>query len=416
MSSARWVGVTSCALLVGNGLLADDAIFDRLQERLTWSVLDDRLRVRLSGLLDVEVYRFEEPAPGLLFAEDSPLFNPRLTLYLDVQAGPMLYAFAQVRWDRGFDPSDGGGEVRIDEYALRFTPWEDGRFHVQVGQFGTVVGNWVKRHSSWDNAFITAPLAYETLTGVWDTEAVDSPLLLLKWAHLRPAFSTEYGDKDLRLPIIWGPSYATGAAISGRAGILEYAFEVKNGSLSSRPEYWPVHRVAWEHPTISGRVGVKPNEMWNVGLSASTGSYLVPSASSTVAPNTGLNDYRQEVLAADVSFAWHYWQIWAEAAASRWNIPGVGDADVFSWYVEAKYKFAPQLFGAVRVNRQAYGTIQESRGVWVRWGRNAWRVDLGPTYRFSPHTQLKLQYSWLHESDRREAVTHLVAAQMTVRF
>ena len=62
-----------------------------------------------------------------------------------------------------------GAQVRLDEYALRVTPWDDGRFNLQVGKFSTVVGNWVQRHHSWENPFITAPLPYENLTAISDT-------------------------------------------------------------------------------------------------------------------------------------------------------------------------------------------------------------------------------------------------------
>ena len=125
-----------------------EGILDRLDEKLTISTFDDQVRARLSGLLDLEFYHFDSPAPGLIFSPHHSLFNPRLTLFLDAQLGPHIYFFAQARVDRGFDPSDHDAEVRLDEYALRITPWEDGRFNFQIGQFATVVGNWSNRHDS----------------------------------------------------------------------------------------------------------------------------------------------------------------------------------------------------------------------------------------------------------------------------
>ena len=47
-----------------------------------------------------------QPPPGLIDAAGDSLFNPRLSLFLDVQAGPHVYFFAQARLDRGFDPTD----------------------------------------------------------------------------------------------------------------------------------------------------------------------------------------------------------------------------------------------------------------------------------------------------------------------
>src|SRR5262249_23067040 len=132
---------TACALDV-------DDFFDQLDKTLTLSAFHDNFRARLSGTLDLEFYNFQQPPPGLINSSIDNLFNPRLTLFLDMQIGSQIYFFAQSRLDRGFDPTDDGAQVRLDEYALRITPWQDGRFSVQIGKFATVVGNWVPRHLS----------------------------------------------------------------------------------------------------------------------------------------------------------------------------------------------------------------------------------------------------------------------------
>src|SRR3979411_1400736 len=137
-----------------------DDFLDRVDTALSISSFQDNLRARLSGTLDLEIYHFEQPAPGLINSSIDTLFNPRLTLFLDAQIGSQIYFFAQSRLDRGFDPSNRGAQVRLDEYALRFTPWEDGRLTVQIGKFATVVGNWVPLDLSWENTLIYAPLAY----------------------------------------------------------------------------------------------------------------------------------------------------------------------------------------------------------------------------------------------------------------
>src|SRR5580693_10115229 len=153
-----------------------DDFFDRLDNALTVTALGDSLRARVSGTIDLEAYNFEQRAPALIDSKSDDLFNPRLTLFLDVQIGSRIYFFAQSRLDRGFDPSDHGAQVRLDEYALRVTPWEDGRLTVQIGKFATVVGNWVPRHLSWDNPFINAPLVYENVTAIQDKYAPYSAL------------------------------------------------------------------------------------------------------------------------------------------------------------------------------------------------------------------------------------------------
>jgi hypothetical protein len=393
-----------------------EEVFDRIEQALSWSAAEDRVRARLSGLVDLEGYSFQQPVEALVHTDSHALFNPRLSAFFDAQLGASVYMFAQVRVDRGFDPADDRMQARLDEYALRLTPWKDGRFNVQVGKFATVVGNWVNRHASWTNPFITAPLAYENLTGVWDAEALRSSNTLLQWSHVRPGLpaSVTAREKFLRVPVIWGPSYALGAAVSGEVRRVQYAFEVKHASLSSRPEAWH-HADAWSHPTISGRVGYRPGQAWNIGVSASSGAYLRPFADRTVAARRAFGDYREVVLGQDVSFAWHHLQVWTEIYAARFEIPGVGNADTLAYYAEAKYKFTPQFSGAVRWNRQLFDTIPDRAGP-VRWGHNVWRVDFAPAYRFTPHTQAKLQYSLQKATVGARDYSQLVAMQLTVRF
>ena len=403
MRAARLVLVL-CALCASN--LHAQEFLDTVGDALSFRAFDNNLRARLSGTLDLEYYAFEKPAPGLIYTNSNDLFNPRLSLFLDVQAGPQLYFFAQARLDRGFDPEDGGAEVRLDEYALRVTPWEDGRLSIQVGKFAAVTGNWNPRHLSWDNPFITAPLVYENVTILEDRTVLSASYF--RGGELRD-------EKEEYLPIIWGPSYASGASVAGRLGKFEYAAEIKNANLSSRPESWNVTEIGFEHPTFNGRVGLRPNEMWNIGFSASKGPYFRPEAEAGLPPGTDIGDYDQLVLAQDVSFAWRHLQIWAEFYQTRFELPRIGHADSFSYYIEAKYKFTPQLFGALRWNQQFFGEIRGYYDEPFPWWHDISRADTALIYRLTEHTQVKVQYNLQYE-ENRSRFGHTFATQLTVRF
>src|SRR5881628_3990098 len=392
---------TACAFDV-------DDFLDRLDTALSISAFHDNLRARLSGTLDLEIYNFEQPAPGLIDSNIDTLFNPRLTLFLDTQVGSQIYFFAQSRLDRGFDPSNHGAQIRFDEYALRITPWEDGRFTLQAGKFATVVGNWVPRHLSWDNPFINAPLVYENVTAIQDKQAPYSPLYFI--------YAPYYYGKYAFNPVIWGPDYASGISVSGRLGRFDYAVEMKNASLSSRPESWYITENGFENPTFSSRIGFRPNEAWNFGLSSSEGPYFRREAEPTLPPGRGIDDYREFVLGQDVSFAWRHLQVWAEFYEARFEVPRVGDADTLAYYFEAKYKFTPQLFGALRWNQQIFGSVDDGRKGSLRWSHDVGRIDAASGYRVTSHTQRKLQYSFQHETTGPRDDNHLLAAQFTVRF
>jgi hypothetical protein len=410
------VALLAAALLGAFTARANEEFFDRLDAALTTSALDGAFRARVSGTLDLEIYRLPTPAPALLDTARSTFFNPRLTAFLDAHLGPHAYVFAQARADRGFDPHDGSTHVRLDEYALRFAPWRDVRASVQVGKFATVVGNWVARHGSWDNPFISAPLPYERLTGIWDNEPPRSLNQLLLWSHLRPGLAPAVlaTDKQLRVPLIWGPAYGTGASVSAALGRFTLAAEVKNSALSSRPKAWDDDGLAWRHPTLSTRVAWSPNAMWHLGLSASTGAFLLAEARPFLAPGAGFGDYRERTLAADLTFAWHHWQIWAEVFQTRFALPRLGDAATTAAYAELKYRFTPRFSAALRLNRQTFGTMMDpSRGP-THWDRNTTRIDFAPALRLTPHVQVKLEAGVQHETGL--ATAHSLAAQLTVRF
>ena len=409
MISPRFVTLALAGLLALSAptLLRGQEILDRLDSALSLSLFQDRVRLRASGLLDLEYYNFPQPPPGLIFAEGHHLFNPRLSLFLDAQIGAQLYFFAQSRADRGFDPDDNGPRTRLDEIALRWTPWEDGRFNLQAGKFASVVGNWVTRHLSWDNPFVNAPLPYENITQIEDRGAPTSAQDFARGIEDAPH---EYN------PVIWGPSYGTGVMTSGRVGRFDYAAEVKNSALSSRPETWDSLDLGFAHPTVSARVGLRPDPAWNLGLSASRGPYFRAEAGPTLPVGRGVGDYRQTVIGQDISYALHHFQLWAEFYESRFEVPRVGDADIFVYYLEGRYKFTPQLSGALRWNQQFFGDVPDGAGGQVPWGRDLWRVDVAGTYRFTEHLQLKLQYSVEHERAGPQDLRHTFEGQVTVRF
>ena len=405
------------ALATATALHAEGPL-DRLGEILTYSSAHGEVRARLSGTIDLEGYILQQPAPGLLFSTRDSLFNPRLSLFLDAQFGPSVYAFAQVRADNGFDPGYGGQSLRFEEYALRFSPWKSGILSLQVGKFSTVVGNRGERHGSWESGFITAPSAYENLTAIWDGAGSQSPTQFLGWGHVTPGQTTasENSDKHFRLPLIWGPSYATGISISGKLGHFEYAAELKNTGLSSRPGSWDLDAVNLDHPAFAARIAYRPDPAWAFGLSAASGPYLTPAAAPTLPKGRDIGDYRQLMLAQDISYAHGHFQLWAEFFETRYEVPTVGHADTFAYYLEAKYKFTPQLFTALRWNQQLYADIRDGNGDSTPWGQDLWRVDAVLGVRPTAHTQLKLQYSLEHRDRSARENGHLLAGQFTVHF
>ncbi|MEP7071843.1 MAG: hypothetical protein ABI839_05615 [Verrucomicrobiota bacterium] len=391
----------------GRALAFDfDDFIDRVDDSLRYNALDDRLRVRVSGLLDLEGYYFSDPAPGLIDTDAHKLFNPRLSLFLDAQGGSVFYFFSQVRVDRGFDPGDHGLRVGLDEYALRITPWKDGLLNLQIGKFATVAGTWVERHLSWDNPFLNAPLPYENVTSASDFE------LSLPHSPLDPVTQK---NKYEYIPLIWGPSYTTGFSLAGTvAKKLTYALELKNASLSSRPEVWDLTRRDFSHPTVTGHLSYQPDPRWKFGATASQGPFLTDAVERILPRGKSEDDYQQRVLGQDISFAWHHWQIWAEVFETRFEIPHFGNADSVTYYFEVKYKFSPQVSAAVRWNQAFFSRNPTRISSGRTWSRDISRFEAAVTRRLTSNAQIKLQYSFQDEA--RLGLSHSIGTQFTLRF
>ncbi|MDP3920558.1 MAG: hypothetical protein Q8R76_07115 [Candidatus Omnitrophota bacterium] len=381
---------------------------EKLDESLSVQSPGGFFRADLSGAFDFEVYGVEGQAPGLIFGDES-FVNPRLALFLDTRLGDHLYGFLQARIDRGIDPRVKKQDARLDEYVLGYRPLEDGRLKLQVGKFATVMGNWVRRHMSWDNPFVTEPVPYNNFTVINDQRVLGGPAALLSLRQIPD-------NKRKWLPVLWGPVYTTGASVSGRLAKFDYAFAIKNASPSSRPAVWRASQRTWQDPTYSGRLGFRPNELWDMGLSASYGPYLLEGARATLSPNTELDDYPQWVLAQDVSFSRHRLEVWAEVFLSRFDVPNVGHADTLAYYLEAKYKLPQGFFLAARWNQQLFGKVQDGAGGEKAWDRNMFRTDFSLGYRITRHLQAKLQYSFSHQKGERQQGQNLGVAQITARF
>ena len=61
-----------CLFASGAPAFEIDELFDRLDAALTVAAFHDNFRARLSGTIDLEIYNFEQPAPGLI---DSSIDN-----------------------------------------------------------------------------------------------------------------------------------------------------------------------------------------------------------------------------------------------------------------------------------------------------------------------------------------------------
>ncbi|MCA1964450.1 MAG: hypothetical protein LDL31_10935, partial [Prosthecobacter sp.] len=383
-------------------------LFERLDESLHWQADASPLRVDVSFLQDTEIYAAESHPLGLLNTDDSAFLQPRLSAFFDLQSGDSILLHAQARLDRGFDPGFApDGQVRLDEYYLRWKPTGDERLRIQVGKFATVIGAWPRRNLSWDNPLITAPGPYESMLAVSDD---GGPASLGAFLDRRNAPS----NPQTWLPLIWGPAYITGASVSGQLDAFDYAFEIRTAAPSARPGQWDAIQSGFHSPHYAGRLGWRPSPEWTLGASAAHGPYLRPESQALLGSSHDWQDFQQTTLGIDAGYAHGHWQFWAELLGASFDVPKVGRVRVLSGYLESRYKIGAQTWLSARWNQSHFGDAPSTD---ISWDRDAWRLDLGIGHRFSRHLQGKLQYSLAGRSggDHPEG-QHLFAAQFSVRF
>lgn len=386
--------------------LAAQMPLEWLDQHLTLSSADAEWRADVSGLLDLEAYLPEQQALGLLETDDEVFFNPRLTLMLDLQMSSHWRAHAQMRADRGFDPGFApDGQTRLDEYFVEWKPLASDALNFRTGKFATAFGAWTSRRLSWDNPFVTAPAAYSDMLPITDRTAAPAA----GFANRRNVPE----NRQTWVPILWGPSYASGASVFGRTQHFDYAVEVKNASISSRPEAWDVVQNGWDATTFTGRLGWRPAPEWTLGTSFSHGPYLLEEAEPTLTRGQDYRDYDQTTFGLDAGYAHGPWQLWGELMTSTFEVPNVGEVHVVSGFLEARRRLGARTWAAARWNQSWFGNLP---GTSREWDRDGWRLDLAIGHRLSRNLQAKLQYSLAERTGHDQEGDHLLAAQVTLRF
>jgi hypothetical protein len=216
------------------------------------------------------------------------------------------------------------------------------------------------------------------------------------------------------VPIVWGPSYATGASLEAGAGAFDAVVEVKNAALSSRPDTWDALGESYpDRPTVTGRIAWHPSASWTVGGSLSRGPYLQDDARATLPAGASIDDFDQSTVGLDLTYELHRVQVWSELVRARFEVPTVGEVEALSGFVELRYKAMPRVWLAARWN-QAW--FERTPGLRESWDRDLRRIDLGLGYRHDAHVQAKLEVSHADQAGGNTTGRYLAAAQLTIWF
>ena len=104
----------------------------------------------------------------------------------------------------------------------------------------------------------------------------------------------------------------------GSTDFLDDAFEIKNAALSAHPDTW--RDMDFSDPTLTARLGYRPDAAWAFGLSASCGPWMEEDA-----PGLNRDDFVQSTLGLDARWAYHDLIISGEVVMSEFETPAAGD-------------------------------------------------------------------------------------------
>ena len=384
---------------------------DRFREFRTIESPDGGFRLNTDFWLTQDFEVFDRPPPPLVQTGEYQIYWPQLNGLLSMEFGEHLSFVALGQAYRGFDPTDESLSANLSEYFVVLQPFDTPALVLKGGTFATCYGQWVNRHFSFQNPLINAPMMYEAMTSVTDGAGGGNA------TPGRAAFLARRNAEQnvpAWLPVVWGPSYASGAQVGGSAGMLDYAVELKNAGLASRPSEWQFWQKDFSNPTVTGRVGVRPDAAWDIGVSGSGGSYVAANPRATAPLNAWSTT--QTVIGSDVSWSHGALQVWAEAAWSQWRIPNLEPADAWTWFIESKWKFSQGLWVAGRWNQQLYGDYGVAGGGTTSWGNDTWRIDACLGVKLDSLMQFKLQYSYMDQAGFSQQSPSLFAIQLVMEF
>lgn len=319
----------------------------------------------------------------------------RLRLLGEWQAAPHVSFLGELR-------TENQDTIEAAALYLRWRPWTDRAFDVQVGRIPPVIGAFARHAYGRDNLVIGVPLAYQYLTSLRPDAipATADDLLRMRARGWRPSFPIGSGTVSVGVPLVSASDWAIGGEVHGRIGRVDLA-----GAITEGPPAAPTSLKGGPHPMVSGRVGVTIVPSLVVGFSGARGQWIDESVLSTLAENLR-HRADQTVVGADVEYSHTRLLVRAEWLLSAFAIPSVASPEIRSplvaqsGFLEGRYRWHPRWQAAMRVERLTFGDVRGALfgGAETPWDAPVRRVEAIVGFRAARN--LEVRAGWQH--DRRQ--------------
>jgi hypothetical protein len=295
----------------------------------------------------------------------------RFSLLGELRVGSRVAVLSEVRSENLEAPE-------VYALYLRLRPWPTRSFDVQAGRIPPVFGAYPRRRYAADNPLIGAPLVYQYLTTIRAdaVPATADELLAVRGNGWLVGYSVGSPYPAPGVPVVSAARWDTGVELHAGSEPIEASVAVTRGTLCC-----PRAGDDNDGKQVSARVAVHPALGLVLGLSAAEGEYLSREVKD-VLPASSVGTFRQRSLGFDVEWSRGYWILRAEAIWSRWDVPAIespllhGPLPATGAFLEGRYKLAPGVYVAGRVDRLGLGTIVGTQGP-LSWDAPVSRLEAG---------------------------------------
>jgi len=343
--------------------------------------------------------------------ERSVLRTVRLELTAALTAGRHVTVLGALRSDNGERPIP-------HAFYVRLRPWAERPFDIQVGRVPQTFGSYSRRTYAVDNPLIGYPLGYQYLTSL-RADAVPrnaDELVGMRGRGWLSSFSVGEPTPMAGVPLVSAFRWDTGVQVHAGGPAIDGTISVTTGTPAR-----PLVRDDNGRPQVAGRLEVRPVFGLVLGASASRGPFVGAAAARAATGGETAGAFTQTAWGVDAEYARGHYLMRLETIVSRWTLPLVGEPRLrlpltaTAVSVEGRYKVAPGVYAAARLDRLGFSHVTGSAGR-ASWDAPVTRVEVGGGYSLQRNLLLKLAYQHNVRDGGRVRRQSLGAAQLVFWF
>jgi hypothetical protein len=300
-------------------------------------------QVLLSGETAAQFYKSAVTQSPRAVDGGRPSFGWDTRLFIDGEVTDHVSALANIR-------ATNTDAITFDYIAIRLTDVTPLGLNFQAGKFDLPFGNLGERRFPRKNPLYGLPSIYEYRTALPDHFSPGPDYQVIPEREILAGAGQGRGMRLLDLGM-----YHPGAMVFGSAGILEYAFAVTTGTVSTSSYSSDNYNNDLGKVV---RLAVTPVTGLTIGGAYSWGAYM--QAAYPLPGNENLNHYTEQAAEVDLEFSRGYAELHGEAVYSTFGVPittGDQNLSVLGYYVEGKYTLIPRLYAALRLSGLEFGTV-----------------------------------------------------------